>query len=125
MYQALILIGMIFCHITDDYYLQGLLASLKQKAWWADNAPEPLYRYDYIVALFMHSFSWSFMIMLIPTVYTVLTRGTWYPFLFVGNIAVHMAIDNAKANKRSISLLQDQSMHMVQILVTWLFMIVL
>ena len=24
---------MIFCHVVDDYYLQGWLASAKQKKW--------------------------------------------------------------------------------------------
>ena len=59
-----VFILMIFCHIVDDYYLQGWLASAKQKQWWKDNAPDKLYRFDYIWALIMHSFSWSFMIML-------------------------------------------------------------
>ena len=29
-----ILILMLFAHIVDDYYLQGWLASAKQKKWW-------------------------------------------------------------------------------------------
>lgn len=33
-YKILILFTMIFCHIVDDYYLQGWLASAKQKSWW-------------------------------------------------------------------------------------------
>ena len=39
---------MIFCHIVDDYYLQGKLASMKQKSWWEKNAPDRLYKYDYL-----------------------------------------------------------------------------
>ena len=42
-----VIILMIFCHIVDDYYLQGWLASAKQKQWWKDNAPDKLYRFDY------------------------------------------------------------------------------
>lgn len=30
-YKIFILFTMIFCHIVDDYYLQGWLASAKQK----------------------------------------------------------------------------------------------
>lgn len=67
-YKIFILFTMIFCHIVDDYYLQGWLASAKQKSWWEKNAPGKLYKYDYLAALFMHSFSWSFMIMLPPTI---------------------------------------------------------
>lgn len=116
---------MIFCHIVDDYYLQGWLASAKQKSWWEQNAPNKLYRYDYIVALFMHSFSWTFMVMLIPTVYTILFSGISYPVLFVGNVLMHMFVDDLKANRKRINLIQDQSIHMVQIIWTWLCMIVL
>lgn len=64
MSKAFIVLWMIFFHIVDDYYLQGWLASAKQKKWWEENAPQPLYKYDYIWALLMHSFSWAFMIML-------------------------------------------------------------
>lgn len=110
---------MIFCHIVDDYYLQGWLASAKQKMWWEKNAPESLYKYDYIVHLFMHSFSWTFSIMLIPTLYILIMGGTWYPFLFVGNILMHMYVDDLKANKKKINLIQDQSIHMIQIIWTW------
>ena len=60
--KILILFAMIFCHIVDDYYLQGWLASAKQKEWWKANAPDSLYSLDYIWALIMHSFSWAFMI---------------------------------------------------------------
>ena len=56
---------MIFCHIVDDYKLQGILASMKQKDWWVEQIGfTKLYKYDYIVALLVHSFSWSFMILL-------------------------------------------------------------
>ena len=60
--KVFILFAMIFCHIVDDYYLQGILASMKQRQWWKENAPNKMYEHDYIVALIMHAFSWSFMI---------------------------------------------------------------
>ena len=118
-YRILFLLGMIFCHIVDDYYLQGWLASAKQKEWWTKNAPNPLYKYDYIMALFMHSFSWTFSIMLIPTLYTVICEGCWYPILFVCNVVLHMIVDNLKANEKKINLVQDQSIHLLQIIWTW------
>lgn len=118
-YKFLILLSMIFCHIVDDYYLQGKLALLKQKSWWRENYPQYMYCYDYLVALFMHSFSWTFMIMLVPTIYIILFGGTFYPLLFVGNVMLHMIIDNEKANKMRINLIQDQILHMFQIIWTW------
>lgn len=119
-YKILILISMIFCHIVDDYYLQGWLASAKQKSWWEKNAPNPLYKHDYIAALFMHSFSWAFMIMLIPTIYVLVIGGSWYPVLFIGNVLIHMFVDNEKANKKTINLVQDQFCHIIQIIWTWI-----
>ena len=46
--KIILLLGMLFCHIVDDYYLQGWLASAKQKSWWEKNAPDELYKNDYI-----------------------------------------------------------------------------
>lgn len=118
-YKILLLLTMIFCHIVDDYYLQGWFVSAKQKMWWEKNAPESLYKYDYIVALFMHSFSWTFSIMLMPTLYIIIMGSSWYPLLFIGNILIHMYVDDLKANKRKISLFQDQIIHLIQIIWTW------
>ena len=118
--KLFILFCMLFCHIIDDYYLQGWLASAKQKSWWEKNAPDDLYKNDYKMALFMHSFSWSFMIMLPLTMYTILMGGTWYPVLYIANLIVHFYVDDLKANKKKINLIQDQCVHMIQIVLTWL-----
>lgn len=123
-YKILILISMIFCHIVDDYYLQGWLASAKQKSWWEKNASDKMYRHDYIAALFMHSFSWTFSVMLVPTIYIIVNSGIWNPSLFVGNLLLHMWIDDLKANRKKINLIQDQVIHMVQIAWTWYCMVV-
>lgn len=118
--KILILLLMIFMHIVDDYYLQGWLASAKQKSWWEKNAPDKLYKFDYIVALFMHSFSWSFMIMLPTTVYLLIVDGVWCPMLYLTNLAIHMFVDDLKANKKKINLIQDQLIHIIQIIITWI-----
>ena len=69
--EVFILLCMIFCHVVDDFCLQpGCLSFLKQKDWWDKNAPEELYKKDYLMALFVHSFSWAFMIMLPLCVYS-------------------------------------------------------
>lgn len=123
--KLVLLFIMIFCHIVDDYYLQGWLASAKQKSWWEQNAPDKLYKHDYLVALFMHSFSWTFMIMLVPTIYVLLFGGTWSSIVFIANLIIHMIVDDMKANKKKINLIQDQSIHMIQIFATWCGMILL
>lgn len=116
----IILITMIFCHIVDDYYLQGWLASAKQRSWWEKNAPDDLYEHDYLMALFMHSFSWTFMIMLVPTLYVLICDGEYHPLAFVFNVLIHMFVDNLKANKKSINLIVDQLIHLSQIFGTFL-----
>lgn len=110
-----VLILMIFCHIVDDYYLQGWLASAKQKQWWEDNAPDKLYRFDYLWALLMHSFSWSFMIML-PCAFALnFNIGAGYICFLAFNTIMHAVIDDRKANKKVINLWIDQICHMIQI----------
>lgn len=110
-----VLILMIFCHIVDDYYLQGWLASAKQKQWWKDNAPDKLYRLDYIWALIMHSFSWSFMTMLPIAVFNNFEISWVFIGLLISNAAIHAFIDDLKANKHMINLWTDQFCHMIQI----------
>ena len=120
MSNLFILLLMIFCHVVDDYYLQGWLASAKQKKWWEENAPQKLYKYDYLWALLMHSFSWSFMIMLpIFIVSNFQVTGTMLSF-FLWNVFIHAFTDNLKANEFKINLWHDQLIHMFQIVVTWL-----
>ena len=110
---------MCFCHIVDEYYLQGILASMKQKNWWTkQESYEDKYKDDYIVALIMHAFSWSFMI-LIP----FLLLGLSPVFLVIAlvlNGIIHAFVDDLKANQKKINLVQDQSIHIGQIFLTWL-----
>lgn len=119
MYYSFLLLCMIFCHIVDDYYLQGWLASAKQKTWWEKNAPDEMYKNDYKTALLMHSFSWSFMIMLPLAIYCVVVNhpipAVWYPI----NMLIHYYVDDLKANKKKINLIQDQRIHIGQIVMTW------
>lgn len=113
-----IVLSMLFCHIVADYNLQGWLASAKQKSWWANNSPGKLYKYDYIMALAMHSFSWSFMIMLPIAAYYGFNIGETYCGLLILNSLAHAYIDDLKANKRKINLIADQLLHMAQIAIT-------
>lgn len=114
------LILMIFFHIVDDYYLQGWLASAKQKIWWMRQENySSMYKNDYIVALFMHSFSWSFMVML-PIAYNMnFNISHLFIIFFIANIIIHFTTDNLKANLMRINLVQDQSIHIAQILATF------
>lgn len=120
-----IILAMIFCHIVDDYYLQGCLALMKQKKWWQENAPQKLYKYDYIVALIMHSMSWSFMIMLPIAISMGLNVSVLFAVVFIGNTIIHAVVDNLKANKLKINLVVDQSIHILQIIITYIILYII
>ena len=123
MNTAFIVLLMIFCHIVDDYYLQGWLASAKQKKWWEENAPNKLYKYDYIWALITHSFSWAFMIML-PIAYVYNFKiDVSFIVCFIANLVGHACTDHEKANKFTINLWIDQVVHLSQILLTALILL--
>ena len=123
-----ILLWMIFNHVIDDYFLLGILATLKQKDYWKEESQKKhidfdnsIYKYDYIPALFMHSFSWSFMIMFPLVIYTNFTINT-VPVIgvFLINLIIHFVTDDVKANWKVINLCTDQTIHMIQIFATWL-----
>lgn len=124
MNKGYILLLMIFCHIFDDYYLQGILASMKQRTWWEKNAPEKMYKHDYLPALFAHAFSWTFMIMLPIAWYYNFQLNILFYVVFVSNIICHAFVDHQKANIKTINLIIDQISHLFMILLTFLWLIV-
>ncbi len=124
--RLLILFIMIFCHLIDDYKLQGILANMKQRQWWKENANKYIYRNDYKVALIEHAFSWSFMITLPFLIISFIQNNTFLMILLVisyfMNTVIHAFIDNLKANKYVINLIEDQFAHLVQIICTWIIL---
>lgn len=125
----LLIVAMIFFHIIDDYYLQGWLASAKQKEWWEKNAPNPLYKNDYIMALIEHAFSWTCMIHIPLLIYIKLyCNADMRPFIIVSmalNWEIHAIVDDLKANQKKINLIQDQLVHIFQILSTVVLCIII
>lgn len=112
-------LSMLFMHVLDDFCLQGILASMKQKEWWIkQEGYKEFYKYDYIVALFMHSFSWTFMIMLPIAISMQFNLSVGFVVAFGINQLIHAVVDDLKANRKKINLCQDQGIHMIQIGVT-------
>ena len=119
MNMAFVFLWMIFFHVIADYNLQGWLASAKQKSYWESNAPDKLYKYDYICALIMHSIGWTFMVML-PIAYAQgFTITKVFAIVFMFNVAFHAIVDDQKANRKTINLWHDQLFHMIQIVLTF------
>ena len=124
--KFLILFIMIFCHLIDDYKLQGILANMKQRKWWKENADKYLYRNDYKMALIEHAFSWSFTTTLPFLVIAFIQNNSLLAILliinYIINTAIHAFIDNLKANKFKINLVEDQLAHLLQIICTWIIL---
>ena len=120
MNNIFILLAMIFLHIIDDFKLQaGVLNYLKQKSWWKEQKEyRDLYKYDYIPALILHGFSWSFMIML-PIAISLKFNIGWWAIAYIVNAAIHSFVDDLKANKLKINLIVDQTIHIIQITIIW------
>lgn len=126
MSKSFVILWMLFNHVFDDYFLQGCLANLKQEEYWKKNIPENLYEFyrdDYLVALLMHSISWSFMIMLpIAFVMSFNVDLVFVVFFFL-NVIFHAVVDDMKANRKTINLVIDQSIHIFQVLFTCLLLL--
>ena len=118
-----ILFAMLFCHIIDDYKLQGILANMKQYDWWRKNAPQSLYENDYKIALIEHAFSWSFSISIPLVVVAFVQHNDTLLAFCIGdyfvNTGLHAFIDDLKANEHKINLIQDQFLHFIQIVSMW------
>lgn len=112
----------ILLHVIDDFVLQPIcLSKLKQKKFWLDH-PDYLEKYkdDYKMALFIHSLSWSIMIML-PILYIINNIFIYVGFLIV-NTTIHYMTDDNKANKFKFNLVEEQLIHFGQIISMYLFL---
>lgn len=113
---------MFFCHLIDDFVLQGKFTYLKQRTWWIkacndDGLPFDKYKNDYRMALFEHSLEWSIAIML-PIIFLCNVSEWILLAAVVINTIIHYIVDNAKANQLRLNLIQDQLIHFIQIIVT-------
>lgn len=106
---------MVFCHIIDDFHIQGFLAQAKQRTWWI-NQPEYTgrYKHDYITALAFHGFEWA-IIVHIP-IFFYIGISDYIIFSVILSAMIHAIIDDLKCNQRKINLCQDQILHILQLL---------
>lgn len=131
-----IFILMLLCHVIDDFVLQPIcLSKLKQKDWWFDNVYKDdngnydyklndKYKNDYKIALLIHSISWSAMILL-PVIFFAEISGAWIWWIFSINVIIHYIVDDLKSNEKKINLVQDQLIHLTQIILTFLIIVII
>ena len=116
---------MLLGHLISDYTLQGWLADGKQKSWWRkvfgghEDAVPDKYKHDYVAALICHALYWSIFIC------APFFASSRFLTVVVLNTVVHAIVDDLKANRHKINLIQDQLLHLVQILLTFGIMMVL
>lgn len=128
MVKVFVLLFMFWMHVQADFRQQGIMASMKQKNWWWSQPgfKMGMNQKDYIPPLIWHSFDWAVMIHIPVILYSLFTRvgstGFWI-YLLVSiavHTAVHVYIDDAKANCGKINLIEDQLCHIAQIVAVWL-----
>ena len=117
-----VLLLMILGHLFADYTLQGCLANLKSKGWWKEQCEQHgfdlhKYRHDYICGLACHSLYWTLVTFLPLFFFTQIPDMVLFAIVAI-NTLFHMWIDDLKANKFKINLVQDQFLHVAQIIVT-------
>ena len=111
---------MVLLHLFADFTLQGWFANGKQKAWWIKQCEDygkdfTPYRYDYVCALIGHAVYWS-IITFAPLIFCEYWPACGMLVVFlVFQIGAHAVIDDLKANKFKINLIQDQLAHILQI----------
>ena len=113
---------MILFHIIDDFVLQPIcLSKLKQKSFWQEqNLDNNLYKNDYLASLIIHGLSWSAMVH-IPTMYLFNFEHPLALLIsFLVHAIIHAIIDNEKANKKTINLITDQTLHLIQIILIFI-----
>lgn len=110
----------LFMHCIGDYLIQTeWLQTFKQKKSWEEHPQyAPKYKYDYIVALFVHSFIYSVCINLYPILMDWKVGGIFPAWgIVIVSTFNHMWIDDWKANALSINLIQDQLLHLAWIII--------
>lgn len=114
----------ILLHIIDDFVLQPIcLSRLKQKKTWLDHENySDKYKDDYTMALFIHSLSWSIMVML-PLLFVNSNIFFLLGALLI-NTTIHYTTDDNKDNKFKINLIQDQLIHFTQIIFMYIIFII-
>lgn len=116
-----ILVLMLLGHLVADYTLQGWLADGKQESWWkkacGGEIPDK-YKYDYVAALVCHSLYWSIFVC------APFYASSNFLIAIILNTAVHTIVDDLKANRKAINLVQDQIIHLWQILITFAVFII-
>ena len=111
---------MLFCHMVDDFCLQTCsLSELKQKKFWAPYGEK--YANDWLPALIIHALEWTIAIHLPIFFMMPEVPGFYLCLSILLNTVTHGIIDHLKCNEFALNLIEDQSVHLFQIVLTFCF----
>lgn len=109
----LLLTLMLLMHIIEDFHVQGRMADMKQRSFWEPYGE--MYGNDHKVVLLLHGFEWAVFVS-IPLF--LFADVHWSYFAVMVSMAVcHAMIDDAKCNGRTLNLVEDQTAHVMQVIV--------
>lgn len=126
MIKIILFLAMVFIHCMLDFHQGDTIANMKQKSWWEKHPNyKDLYKYDFIAVLIVHGFSWSFGVQIPILLYNIsspISNHGWILniFIIIINGFIHSYIDHLKANKMYINLVQDQTCHLLQMILSWM-----
>ena len=110
-------------HCIGDYTLQGdFLSAAKRKSFWINKINEKTNSLEHYIILFIHAYIWAFCITL--PLFNLISSSKLILSIII-NCILHMYIDNLKANRKVITLLTDQLLHLLQIIVTYLLLVII
>ena len=105
-------------HLIADFSLQGILADMKRKVWWDSHTSSynrAKYKNDYQIAMVSHALMWS-LVTFLPLAFVVNKYA--FSCIVVWNAWIHGTIDHFKANELKLNLVEDQTFHILQIVIT-------
>lgn len=105
-------------HLIADFSLQGILADMKRKVWWDNHTNSynrAKYKNDYQIAMLCHALMWS-LVTFFPLAFVVNKYA--FSCIVVWNAWIHGTIDHFKANALKLNLVEDQTFHVLQIIIT-------
>ena len=126
--SLLLLLFAVFLHVVGDFYLQNSsMSSFKSQSYWKSQYPNDRRQYYFIGGLILHSFVWSFLVVLPEIVYMILhsnqiryVDSIILTTIVIVNTVIHAILDHIKTNMGKIGTIQDQLLHLGQITLTYI-----
>lgn len=108
-----LLLMMVLLHVIEDFHMQGIMASMKQKTFWQEYPK--MYSHDWIPVVLLHGMEWATVVALPCILASWFDVSAWFVLTVVAMGLVHAYVDHLKANSLRINLIMDQAVHIVQI----------